>query len=657
MGKLLRLAISLLIVAAVLGADDIRTIAQVTNDIIYDSFSRKIYASVPSSAGLYGNSIMVIDPFSAATGPTVYIGSEPNKLALSHDGKYLYVGLDGAAAVRRFHIPTLTAGLQFTLGFDSYGAPYYVEDMKVLPANPDAVAVSRRDESFNSEGIAIYDNGVQRPVTTPAYDSGNLIEFSATASRLYGFNNESWQEQISRMSVDASGVSIIDAVGNVVPDYYDAVMAFDDGVLYFSPGQVFDPEKKLLKGTFSGISDDALVRPDSSVNRVFFLTYDSYASEKALLSFEQDSFLPLVSVDIYGLSGDASSLIRWDAEGLAFRSEYHVVLIRTSLIPKPGILFMGADTDGDGLDELVADLWTEGLWLWDAGWTMLSGRDPEKLAAADTDGSGDEEIVADFGPLGLWVWNSGIWNQITAENPDGFAAADTDGDAVAELAVDFKTLGSWLWDGGAWTQLTGADVDSMIGIDLNGSGDEELLVDAGSLGLWAWDGGSWSALSGSDAEGVVSAETDGFGDEEAVVDFGHLGVWLWNSGSWTQLSGLDADQLIVLDTDHDGISEVAGDFGLWGAWLWDGSWSRLTGSDAESLLAADADGDGGQEIIADFGSTGLWIWDGGWSQMSSLDPKALSAANTDADLADELVIDFGDTGVWLFDGGAWSKIR
>ena len=129
MGKPFKLAISLLIIAVSLGADDIRKIAQVTNDIIYDSFSRKIYASVPSSAGLYGNSITVIDPFSGATGPSVYIGSEPNKLALSHDGEYLYIGLDGAAAVRRFHIPTLTAGLQFTLGSDPYDGLFFVEDM------------------------------------------------------------------------------------------------------------------------------------------------------------------------------------------------------------------------------------------------------------------------------------------------------------------------------------------------------------------------------------------------------------------------------------------------------------------------------------------------------------------------------------------------
>ena len=100
--------------------DEIQQITLAANDIIYDPISRKIYASVPGTAGDIGNTITAIDPFSGTIGSSVFIGSEPEKLAISDDGQFLYVDLDGAAAVRRFNIVTKTAGLQFSLGSDDF---------------------------------------------------------------------------------------------------------------------------------------------------------------------------------------------------------------------------------------------------------------------------------------------------------------------------------------------------------------------------------------------------------------------------------------------------------------------------------------------------------------------------------------------------------
>src|SRR5205807_2476078 len=96
-------------------ASGVRQLALAANDLVYDPGTRQIYASVPSSAGSTGNSITAIDPVSGALGSPVFVGSEPDKLALSDDNQYLYVGLDGAAAVRRFDLASQTAGPQFSL--------------------------------------------------------------------------------------------------------------------------------------------------------------------------------------------------------------------------------------------------------------------------------------------------------------------------------------------------------------------------------------------------------------------------------------------------------------------------------------------------------------------------------------------------------------
>src|SRR5262245_47147249 len=171
----------------------------VTNDLIYDKVSKKIYASIPGTPG----SVTVIDPETATVGPSVEVGNQPSKLALSENGQFLYVALDGESAVRQVSLPSLSAGLKFPLEPGTNlnpGSPLLAEDIAVLPGNPASVAISIRN-SFGSprhETIAIYDEGVRRPVSTPGVATGpsiNAIEFSNSAATLYGQNTETTLRQ------------------------------------------------------------------------------------------------------------------------------------------------------------------------------------------------------------------------------------------------------------------------------------------------------------------------------------------------------------------------------------------------------------------------------------------------------------------------------
>jgi len=304
------------------------------NDLIFDTSRQRIYASVPSSAGPgLANTVTVIDPESGAVGPSVFVGSEPGKLALSDDGQFLYVGLNGAAAVRRVDLTTMTAGLQFALGSDSFLGLFYPQDIEVQPGNPQVVAVSRRNQGFSPshEGVAIYDNGVQRPSETPGHTGSNVIEFGSSASRLYGYNNETTEFGFRRMTVDASGVTVLDTTQNLIVGGGD--IEFDAARIYASSGAVIDPEPRTLLGTFA-VGGSALVRPDSAVGRTFFLT--GSGPTVTLKAFDQTTFTPAGNADISGISGYPVSLIRWGLNGFAFcTSGGQVVLFRTSLVPAP----------------------------------------------------------------------------------------------------------------------------------------------------------------------------------------------------------------------------------------------------------------------------------------------------------------------------------
>jgi hypothetical protein len=318
---------------------DQRQIALAAKDLIYDPFRNKIYASVPSNAGAISNTITVIDPETGAVGPSVPIGSEPGTLAISDNGQYLYVALDGAAAVRRLILASMTPDIQFNLGSDFIGT-YYAGDMEVLPGSPGSVAISRGytgGGNAGQAGVGIYDNGVVRPTTTPSFSGTGIIiskiEFSASATRLYGYNSETTGSEFYRMTVNSSGVSILDTTPNVI---YSNNIKFDNGLLYSTSDRVFDPEARTLVGTYPIATPYAgnAVRPDSANGLVFFL--ETVSSSGTIETFNLNTFVRLDSETILGASNIPldDSFIRWGKNGLAFRTnDNKVILVRSALIP------------------------------------------------------------------------------------------------------------------------------------------------------------------------------------------------------------------------------------------------------------------------------------------------------------------------------------
>src|SRR6185295_16539595 len=94
----------------------IRQMTLSANDLVYNQGNQKIYASVPSNEGSTGNSIAEIDPVLGSVASQVFVGSEPTVLAQADDGQTLYVGLEGAAAIRKYNINSHTTGNQFPIG-------------------------------------------------------------------------------------------------------------------------------------------------------------------------------------------------------------------------------------------------------------------------------------------------------------------------------------------------------------------------------------------------------------------------------------------------------------------------------------------------------------------------------------------------------------
>lgn len=245
----------------------------IVDDIVYDWKRDRLLASVGGDQGALGNSIVPIIYNDGALEP-VFIGSGPNVLALSADADFLYVGLDGAAAVRRLDLTTMKADPPWSLGTTQNCGYLLVEDMVVLADDPNAVAVSRRSQGCRPSwyGVAIYDGGVMRPLTTDQTTLHNQIEPSSDPNVLFSLDTETSQAGFNRLAVTPEGVAIAATVLNPF-DCTDFVQA--GGELYSSCGRVVDEATMAPLGRFepNSPSDEFhVVAPHPAAGHVFFIS-------------------------------------------------------------------------------------------------------------------------------------------------------------------------------------------------------------------------------------------------------------------------------------------------------------------------------------------------------------------------------------------------
>jgi hypothetical protein len=236
-----------------------------TNDLIYSQSTQRLYASVPSTEGSTGNSITEIDPVAGSITNQTFVGSEPTQLGQADDGATLWVGLDGAASIRSYNILNHTARTQFIVGRENSTGPYGFSDIAVSPGNPSVIAVARakRNVSPSEGGVAIFDNGVQRPNTGPEFGGSRFSTF-ASPSLLYG----NYFAGINNMTVDNSGVTVTSTTrfeaGNA--------MFLANGLLYGSSGQVLNPTTGEIVGRFTGgFTGNEIHAVDAANGRVYFL--------------------------------------------------------------------------------------------------------------------------------------------------------------------------------------------------------------------------------------------------------------------------------------------------------------------------------------------------------------------------------------------------
>ncbi|HEX4004891.1 MAG TPA: IPT/TIG domain-containing protein [Acidobacteriaceae bacterium] len=293
------------------------------NDLKWDANAGKLYVSMPGIQGTEGNSIAIVDPVAGTVSQTGFLGSEPYELAISSDGNYLYVGLNGQNSMEQLALPGFQVNSSWNLGADSFFGPYYALDIEAAPGSPQTTAaiLANSNVSPSADWLQIYDYGTARGTGLAAWPvtyAYNSLQWAGDDSTLYSVDQSGPQSFIV-LGVGASGATVSQGYNGILNGYslgihYDA----GTGLVYTDAGQVVNP----ASGTVvKSLGASGIAVPDSSLDRVFILGQTSAQNgtqNYTIESFDQTAFTKVGSIAIDNVVGTPTALVRWGSNGLAF---------------------------------------------------------------------------------------------------------------------------------------------------------------------------------------------------------------------------------------------------------------------------------------------------------------------------------------------------
>ena len=303
------------------------------NDMVWDAVAQKFYLSFSASSADYANHIAVLDPSTGQITASFPVGGEPQRLAVSADGAYLYAALGAASEVRRLKLPGMTLDTTLNLSPDS-ASGRIATDLAIAPGQPRTLAVALSDHS-----VAIYDDEISRPAIAGGDDSTRItaITWAGDSSRLYGYDGYSGSFNAFALNVNADGASLARRYPGAF-DWYRIAIHYANGLLYADTGLVLNPSTgsrtEGFRQVISQIDTKSLVL-DVPAGRAYSVGRSSsdLPGVYRLTTFDLERQMPLRVVQLNLADLDSRRLMRWGADGLALINGQGSVYLLPSAAP------------------------------------------------------------------------------------------------------------------------------------------------------------------------------------------------------------------------------------------------------------------------------------------------------------------------------------
>ena len=320
------------------GSDVVNQLRLTANNLVYDSTRKLLWTTIPATVAYpLGRSVVAVDPANGYLSDPIPINGNPmtGSMALSANGRYLYIGLSDVAEIHRIDLESPGyPSLRVPLGLNGWGDAGYAVDIEVL----DGAGTSILATTSGDESALVIDGTVRRTDRTGIY-TVNHVERTATPGIFIGYNTGISSFPLSRLSVTGSGVASIQTVNNLIS--YASDISGSGNTVLSSGGSLVNSSSLTLVSELGVAGRPCL---DDAYARAFLVTGSTLRAFDAGTGAAAGSLtLPTTSTGDWALR-----CVRWGVDGFAILGSDKLYVARwSSMIPA------GADLNLNG----IADRW------------------------------------------------------------------------------------------------------------------------------------------------------------------------------------------------------------------------------------------------------------------------------------------------------------
>ncbi|MDB6139438.1 MAG: Conserved repeat domain protein [Verrucomicrobiaceae bacterium] len=286
--------------------DTVNTLRLVASNLIYDALRSVLWVTTPDTVSApLGRALISINPVNGLMSDPVAINATPAPgcIALSANGRYLYVGLLDVSEIARFDLTTSpVTTLRIPMAVTQYGYADHAQDIEVLDGDGTSFIVSGTE----SHSASVYDGAVRRTNRTDPYTVDRL-ERTPGASVFMGYSNDSYRV----LTVAPAGVTITKEFYYSLN--YTSEIRTSSNLLLSSAGGLYNSSTMALLFNLGTVGEPCL---DASAHKAYLVRGNS------LHGFDTTSGQPIGSLPLPVTDpGDwAQSCVRWGADGFGILS-------------------------------------------------------------------------------------------------------------------------------------------------------------------------------------------------------------------------------------------------------------------------------------------------------------------------------------------------
>lgn len=292
-------------------------------DLIYDSLRKVIYVAAAAAQKPQGASIATLDPTTGRVTRWYPLEAEPNQLAVSGDGRYLYAGMGNL--VRRIDLNSWTADLDIPLRQDSAYGARGAYSMVALPGSNTSLAISFYRPGYTALylGTAIFDGAQMRPTVTPSPGGPLYLLGAPDANTIYGADAGG---NFYTLKIDGNGVKIAGTYSGLLSGDGDSV--FGGGLIYSGWGTVVDPAIPQVVRTYD--NQGLIALPAASQNVLILGSvpppgYTVSSLGPTLAAYSGTSGQRIWSLPLpVSFTSNHGPMLRWGTDGVVLREQVSI---------------------------------------------------------------------------------------------------------------------------------------------------------------------------------------------------------------------------------------------------------------------------------------------------------------------------------------------